>query len=699
MNKKNTYIKKLKLSDGRIAKLVFSPELIDQKFDLEKLEIAFNASTNIIQDNRNVIKKVTLGDQQTVIKSFKPPNVLQGIIYRYLRTTKARRSYEHSATLKSQSIDTPKPLGYVEVFNRFRLCQSYFISDLLNYDFLIRDIISQPHKDQTDILEQFTQFTFNMHQKGVLHLDYSLGNIGINKENNHYRFSLFDINRMRFGEVSAIEGIKNFSRISSEPETITLLSSEYARLANIPNKKAYLALSNAVKKTNNHFLRKRNLKQILGRKKTIAPSLYKWDSHSDQPHVIRDKNIRSEFLRRSILPSFKLLTSFIYLPILMLSFLVTKRSNVERKIDNLGLCLNFDNVTNKRSPPDTQLLQELVNDLGINNLAIRIPLADFVNIESYYTFIKSFSQHDVIVVILQDREHINDSNLLKQRLHNIFERLSECVTVFQIGNAINRKKWGFISQEEYFDFFKIAQDIKAHHFPTIKLLGSNIIDFDLPFFTRSLFHCKPVNYDGVASQLYVDRRGAPENKQLGFDTLAKINICHHLTSKSHKSDSQLYITEVNWPLKGMGEWAPAQGDCMVDERAQAAYLVRYYLMIIASGKVEKCYWHQLIAPGYGLINDLDGTIVKRKAYHCFKFLIQTLDGGITKSYNENNGLYRLKVETDNALVEAIWTTGSTTQVEQGQDITAFTMSGERLSESNSSKIKISGDVIYLVKSK
>ena len=194
MNKKNTYIKQLKLSDGRIAKLVFAPELIDQKFDLEKLEIAFNASTNIIQDNRNVIKKVTLGDQQTVIKSFKPPNVLQGIIYRYLRTTKARRSYEHSATLKSQSIDTPKPLGYVEVFNRFRLCQSYFISDLLNYDFLIRDIISQPHKDQTDILEQFTQFTFNMHQKGVLHLDYSLGNIGISKENNHYRFSLFVLN-------------------------------------------------------------------------------------------------------------------------------------------------------------------------------------------------------------------------------------------------------------------------------------------------------------------------------------------------------------------------------------------------------------------------------------------------------------------------------------------------------------------------
>ena len=214
-----------------------------------------------------------------------------------------------------------------------------------------------------------------------------------------------------------------------------------------------------------------------------------------------------------------------------------------------------------------------------------------------------------------------------------------------------------------------------------------------------MFHCKPIRYNGVASQLYVDRRGPPENKQLGFDTLAKINIYHYLTSKSPKSDSELYITEVNWPLQGMGKWAPAKGNCMVDENAQAAYLIRYYLMMIASGRVAKCYWHQLIAPGYGLINDLDGTIVKRKAYHCFKFLIQTLDGGITKSYTEKDGLYRLQVETDNALIVAIWTTGKKLEIEIDQDISAYNMTGERLSESNTQKIAISGDVTYQVKSK
>mgnify|MGYP003324776105 CR=1 FL=1 len=161
-----------------------------------KRQNAFHASKDIIQDNRNVIKKVVLSDQQTVIKSFKSPYLLQGFIYRYFRKTKARRSYEYSTRLKTKAIDTPKALGYVEIFNRFRLCESYFISESLTYDFLIREIIKETSLNRDSILKQFTKFSFNTHEKGVLHLDYSLGNIAINELNGDYRFHLLDINRM-----------------------------------------------------------------------------------------------------------------------------------------------------------------------------------------------------------------------------------------------------------------------------------------------------------------------------------------------------------------------------------------------------------------------------------------------------------------------------------------------------------------------
>ena len=690
---------RINLSDNRIAHVQFANEFAGQDLSVDKLQQLFSDSTDTIQDSRNTIKKVSINGQSTVIKSFKPPNIIQGFIYRFFRTSKAQRSFEYAANLNSLSINTPKPLGYIEIFKGFRLCESYFISGLAVYDFLIRDVMSGKTASQTQILHEFSLFTFQLHQKGVLHLDYSLGNIAITKKNNSYEFCLFDINRMKFGKVSSTIGVKNFSRLSSSPETTALFANEYAKLTDITPEKAYHELALAVKKTNDYFERKRKIKQFFLKRKRLSPSLFPWDPYSDQPYVIRDQEVRNNVNLIASLSSLKLLTTAVILPLLMPLSLFKKRVTVGQTIDSIGLCINLDNITTDRNQVDIKALRAMVADLGVNNLSIRIPLADFDHIESYYEFISAFQKYDLLVVILQDRHHINNSQLTKKRLTAIFKQLNTTVSTFQIGNAVNRKKWAFTSQDEYFAFFKIAQNIKDTHYPSINLLGGNIIDFDLPFFSRSLFHFNNIHYDGVASQLYVDRRGAPENKQFGFDTLSKINISYDLMKISPKSDNRFYITEVNWPLEGMGKWAPAQGDCMVNERLQAAYMVRYYLIMIASGKVMKCYWHQLIAPGYGLINDLDGTIVKRKAYYCFKFLIQTLDGGITKSYNENNGLYRLKVETDNALVEAIWTTGSTTQVEQGQDITAFTMSGERLPTEQQSHIHVTGDVIYLISNK
>lgn len=215
----------------------------------------------------------------------------------------------------------------------------------------------------------------------------------------------------------------------------------------------------------------------------------------------------------------------------------------------------------------------------------------------------------------------------------------------------------------------------------------------------------------MSAQLYVDRRGAPENKQFGFDTLSKINFYSLIMRASRKSDNKLYITEVNWPLKEMKEWAPAQGKCMVSESLQASYLVRYYLMMLASGKVEKCYWHQLVAPGYGLVNNLGGELLKRDAYYCYKFLIKIFAGGVTRGFSEKNKLFRLIVETDQANVQAVWTSGGDTtvstmsntmadvmiDVEPGQSV--VDMRGDPLLPNDDLKISVSGNVVYLVSPK
>ena len=106
------------------------------------------------------------------------------------------------------------------------------------------------------------------------------------------------------------------------------------------------------------------------------------------------------------------------------------------------------------------------------------------------------------------------------------------------------------------------------------MLGGNIIDFDIPFFARSVLHFKSIFYDGIATQLYVDRRGNPENFQFGFDTLAKIRTYAALANASRNTSNDIYITEVNWPLSNMAPWAPAK-TYLIEESLQSSYLVRY----------------------------------------------------------------------------------------------------------------------------
>ena len=113
-------------------------------------------------------------------------------------------------------------------------------------------------------------------------------------------------------------------------------------------------------------------------------------------------------------------------------------------------------------------------------------------------------------------------------------------------------------------------------------------------------------FDRLASLLYVDRRGAPENRQAGLDTPGKLARLLALAETAQPDAIQgQWVTEVNWPLQE-GPHSPAGRDVAVDEERQAWYLMRYYLLALASGLCERVFWWQPIAKGYGLIDPTAG---------------------------------------------------------------------------------------------
>lgn len=374
-----------------------------------------------------------------------------------------------------------------------------------------------------------------------------------------------------------------------------------------------------------------------------------WDKHSDQPYQLKDRNFKKRMRRRevfSILKTFLIALFILPLSLLMMPFI--RRKTIDS--DNFfAMSVNLDK--------EPSLTPQLLNELGAGHILVRCKLWEIDKLEELNDFILScevpggYKAKEVTVNILQDREHIEDRELLEKDLRTIFSTLH--ATRFQIGSTINRAKWGFFSVDEYIRFYKTAYDLQQKEFKHIELIGSGVIDFEYHFTAHTLFNLTPYKYDGVASLLYVDRRGAPENTQMGFNLLDKIAWLSTMIWLSPKSKNRLYITETNWPLSGTAPYAPTSETECVDEESYASFLVRYYLLAFASQQVDAVCWHQLIAPGYGLVDNRDG-IRKRSAFYAFKTLLTFVKGSQFLRLDIKRGYHILQCLKEDTLVQIHW---------------------------------------------
>ena len=686
------------MNTGKSKNAHFIKEIFPNGFSLSDFENEFKRNKNIIKDDRNIVKILQLGGVETVVKSFKTPNFLQAIIYKFFRKSKARRSYEYSFLLNQKGIKTPEPLGYIEVFDNLRLRQSYYISRKLEFDFALDSVISKRVKEFEIILKLFIKFTYSIHKKNIMHLDYVVGNICIKKVDKGYEFFLVDLNRLYNGAISTKKGVQNLARLSNDPEILEILAYEYAKRGSISFSESKKYLMKSLKRHERKSKLKKIIKSFFGYFNEIDSSAYSWDYYSNQPYTIENRSLKHKIFLLAWYSNLKIFLATIFSLFVIPFIYFRQKVSFEKKIENFGLCVNIQNpLESQKSLSDDELIA-MIEELSVKNILVRLPLADIDNFEKYFGFIKKLKNKNILLNILQDRNHINDKELTRERLDFIFNKFHGIVNEFQIGNSINRKKWAFLSVDEYFSFFKVAYDLKVNKFSSIKLLGGNIIDFDIPFFSRSIFHFKSIYYDGIATQLYVDRRGGPEQRQFGFDTLAKINTYSTLARASIKTSNELNITEVNWPLKEMGQWAPAK-EYLIEESLQSSYLVRYYLLMLASGKVKVCYWHQLVAPGYGLVNNLNGRIIKRQAFYSFKFLISIIDGGVTKKLLREKNIFCFIVEKDETFIEAVWSIDKNESFKSSPGQLIYDIRGNVIDTENSPIINLSEEVIYFEKQK
>lgn len=211
--------------------------LLDPKFN-HLMPFAWNLHQTFmhcgkeIHLGRNQLKTFRVADQEYCIKSFGRPTLANTIIYSFFRKGKAKRSYIYAHKLLKLGISTPQPIGFVEVYNRWKIMtNSYYISLYEPPAYTIAQVIQDNVVHKESILQDFASFiATQLHANGIYHQDFNGNNILVYPQaNNHYHFSLVDLNRIRFNQnIKFRKALVNIKSVCADPIDLATLSGYYA---------------------------------------------------------------------------------------------------------------------------------------------------------------------------------------------------------------------------------------------------------------------------------------------------------------------------------------------------------------------------------------------------------------------------------------------------------------------------------------
>lgn len=324
---------------------------------------------------------------------------------------------------------------------------------------------------------------------------------------------------------------------------------------------------------------------------------FAWNELADQPHNVAPRSERT----RHHIRHWKTYLTMIWADLLYGVPALFRYRRLRRRMFRRPVAIGrgmFAVAVSPRPGRNEEVLA-LIEETGVREALLRIPSWEKDRLDEYLAFARLVRSRGIglAIALLQRREDVFEAASWACFVEDVFARFSPVCRHFEIGHAWNRTKWGVWDYTEYLALARPAFALRGKY--GVRLVGPAVIDFEFHLYPPTL---RALPFDVVSSLLYVDRVGAPENGQFGWTAAKKIALFKAVTEISARRPCGCWITEVNWPLEGTGPYSPASGKPNVTEEEQADYLVRYYLIALASGLIERVYWWQLIAPGYGLVD-------------------------------------------------------------------------------------------------
>ena len=590
-----------------------------------------------------------------VVKQFRHDD-LRARLRRRRRGSRARLSFEAARKLRRLGIPTPEPLLYAE--SRTAEGPAYFVCRRVPEALELRHVLRAlnagegrarfPGIDAPGLLRRVGALAAELHRHGVWFRDLTSGNVLLSAPTTDAELFLVDLNRARFRRrLSVSQRLRDLSRMPVlRPED----RAEYLRGYRPDGLPRLLRLWFEVYhqgfrlKIRSKSGTRRGLRRfadlVLPRRRAHphipnaergakAEERAVWDPLTDQPHQQASRSLRLWVRLRDaghhVRPLLRAAAP------LVASLAEGKR--LRRRIDRVSQPVPFRGLGVAVGPSQVPVesVVAAIDDLGVDCVLLRFHLWEGVD-GALLRLAKTLGGSgrrpvDLVFQLGQDRSLVRDVDLWRRRVEEAAGLLSGYGRRFLIGQAPNRSRWGVWRADEYWRLLATGAEAVRARNPGASVLAPAVIDFE-PYATAALVHTgRPEHrFDILASQLYVDRRGAPENRQLGFDLAGKLAVLSALARRAPDCASgRSWVTEFNWPLKE-GPHAPAGRDVAVDEDAQANYLVRYCLEALGTGLAERVYWWQLAAAGYGLLDPREEDLRQRPAYHALRQLQRQLAG-------------------------------------------------------------------------
>jgi len=682
-----------------------------------------SSATETVHWGRNYLYAAVVntpdGPVEAVVKQFRNQG-LRRRLDRRLRGSKAQRAWNAAYAILDAGLLTPEPLMLVE--SDAAEGPSFFISRRLEAAHEVRHFFRQlngddgaghfPEVDEQAFLAELGRLARRVHDAGIWYRDLSLGNVLARQEGEQLELHLVDANRARVGcRLGLLRRSRDICRfpIVQRSHRCAFLAGYWGGVPGTlsPRSWVFVVLVRAFLARHafkNRLRRKGPRRHVAagGRHHAHIPAAVEgaaardrvvWDRLTDQPHQHAGK-LDKTWIRLTDAPSHlgELATVVLAAPRVWRRYrrLSAGLHRQPTPFAGCGVC-----VRPWGDDPGAQL--EVLDELGVGAVLLRLhPWEGTIAAEQRLAQGLVDRGYELTVAIPQNRELVRSRERWTAVLEEVAERFVPLCSRFAVGHAINRSKWGIWTRSEYVDLYLQAAEVLRRH-PGVELLGPSVIDFEHQVTAAMLNRRRPgLRFDIVSSLLYVDRRGAPENPQLGFDTVGKAVLLRAIAETSRNSSNRCWITEVNWPL-WEGPHSPAGRTVSVDEERQADYLARYYLLVLSTGLVERVFWWRLAARGYGLI-DPTSEERRRPSFAALRTLSALLEGAtFLGPLPSDSGSYLYRFRREGVELVAGWSLepGARARL-QDRPAAAFDRGGEEVAPPQSVEVELGPSPRYLV---